>query len=374
MFKRMVIMLIFVGIIVGAYWLHMMSGLKEMMKQMSGGMPPVVVSSVKVTTAAWQPTIRAVATLRAVAGVDIASEIPGLVQEILFKSGDEVKTGQVLLRFNTDTETAQLRALEAAAELAATVYERDKKQLAAQAVSQAVVDADAAELKSRKAQVDQQAALIAKKTIVAPFAGTLGISTVNQGQYLNPGEKIVTLQSLDSVFVDFYFPQQDLSRVKLGQEAVITTETYPGVVFAGKITAINPRVETESRNVLVEALIDNAKHELVPGMYVAVEINAGEPKSYLTVPQTAVTYNPYGETIFVIEESKDPKGQPALTVKQKLVTAGDKRGDQVAILDGLQEGEMAVTSGQNKLKNGSAVVIDNKVQPLNEENPKPQEQ
>jgi membrane fusion protein (multidrug efflux system) len=295
------------------------------------------------------------------------------VRAIHIKPDAEVKEGQVLVELNADADIAQLHALEAAADLAQTVYDRDKKQLEVQVVSQAAVDADAADLRSKRAQVAQQQALVDKKTIRAPFAGRLGITTVNPGQYVNPGDRIVTLQSLDAVYCDFYLPQQELSRLAIGQQVVVTTDSYPGRTFTGKITAVNPKVDPDTRNVQVEATIMNPGHKLLPGMYAAAEVRAGSVQRYLTLPQTAVTYNPYGNTVFIVEEGpKGPEGKPALTAKQAFVTVGPTRGDQIAILTGIQEGNMVVTSGQLKLKNGGAVIIDNKVQPANEAAPKPE--
>ncbi|HEX9021991.1 MAG TPA: efflux RND transporter periplasmic adaptor subunit, partial [Nitrospirota bacterium] len=192
--------------------------------------------------------------------------------------------------------------------------------------------------------------------------------------YVNPGDKIVTLQELNPLFVDFYLPQQELSRVAPGQTVVVTSDTYPGRTFSGKITTVNPKVDPETRNFEIEASVSNPKHELVPGMYATAEVRAGAVQRYLTLPQTAVTYSPYGDTVFVIEEGKGSDNKPLMTVKQIFVTVGPARGDQVAILSGVREGDPVVTSGQLKLKNGSAVVINNAVLPANEEAPKPKEE
>ena len=371
--KRMLIMLAVVALLFGAIF-----GYKAFQGQMnkrfmaSHQMPPVTVSAIKAEVHPWQPQLKAVGSLRAVRGVDVTSEISGLVRTLHFKAGDEVREGHLLVRLNADADLAQLRSLEAAAELANTVYERDKKQFAVQAISQATLDADAADLKSKRAQVAQQKAVLDKKTIRAPFAGRLGISTVNPGQYMNPGDKIVTLQSLSSVYVDFFLPQQELSRVSLGQKVVVSSDTYPGRTFTGKITTINPKVETDSRNVQVEATINNPRHELFPGMYVSAEVKAGKEERYLTLPQAAVTYNPYGETVYIIEESgKGPDGSPLLTAKQTFVALGPTRGDQVAVLKGIKEGDTVVTSGQLKLKSGSTVIINNQVRPSNDAAPQP---
>jgi membrane fusion protein (multidrug efflux system) len=375
MSRRMIIMLGIVVLLFGGIFGFKMFQSSMMKKYMSFQAPPSVVTAMKAEYQTWQPQLPAVGSLRAVRGVDVTSEISGLVRAIHIKSDVEVKEGQVLVELNADADIAQLHALEAAADLAQTVYDRDKKQLEVQVVSQATVDADAADLRSKRAQVAQQQALVDKKTIRAPFAGRLGITTVNPGQYVNPGDRIVTLQSLDAVYCDFYLPQQELSRLAIGQQVVVTTDSYPGRTFTGKITAVNPKVDPDTRNVQVEATIMNPGHKLLPGMYAAAEVRAGSVQRYLTLPQTAVTYNPYGDTVFLVEEgAKGQDGKPLLTAKQAFVTVGPTRGDQIAVMTGVKEGDTVVTSGQLKLKNGSAVIIDNKVQPANEEKPKPEDQ
>ncbi len=376
MIKRMVIMLVAVGLLFGAifgYHAHKSSMMRKSMASFRP--PPATVTAMKAEYESWQPQLKSVGSLRAVRGVDVTSEVSGLVRSVHFESGDDVKDGQVLVQLNADSDIARLHSLQAEADLANTVYERDRKQFAAQAISQAVLDSDESNLKDKEAQVSEQAALVEKKTIRAPFDGRVGISTVNPGQYINPGDKIVTLQSLDLLYSDFYLPQQDLSRVALRQTVIATTDTYPGRTFTGRITAINPEVETATRNVQVEATLSNPGHKLLPGMYVSVEVKAGAVKRYLTLPQTAVTFNPYGETVFVVEEAGKGKGEkPVLTVRQTFVTTGPRRGDQIAILKGVKEGDMVVTSGQLKLKNGSRVIIDNSVRPSNQANPKPRDE
>jgi membrane fusion protein (multidrug efflux system) len=373
MTKRMIIMLIIVGVIFGGIFGFKGFQSYMMKKYMSAGSAPAVTVS---TTAAvmdeWQPQISAVGSLRAARGVDIASEIAGIVQNVNCKSGDNVKTGQTLLQLNADSDIAQLQTILAARDLAQSVYERNKKQFIAQAVSKASLDADAADLKVKQAQVAQQEALLRKKTINAPFAGRLGIFSVNPGQYLNPGDKIVTLQALDSIYVDFYLPQQELSRVASGQAVVAVTDTYPDKKFNGRISAISPKVDSQTRNVRIEAVVANPRHELLPGMYATIKVQAGKSNRYLTIPRTAVTFNPYGETVYIVEEKgKNKDGKPSLFARQTFVTLGNSRGDQVAILKGIKDGERVVTSGQLKLKSGSPVVINNTVQPLNDANPVP---
>ena len=319
----------------------------------------------------WQPQVNAVGTLRAVRGVDITTEVTGLVRSIDFHSGQEVAGGAVLVHLNADSDLAQEQALAAAADLAGVVFKRDQVQFQAQAISQAQVDADAADLKNKQAQQAAQAALVAKKTLRAPFAGQLGITTVNPGQYLNTGDKVVTLQQLDPILVDFRLPQQDLSRIAVGQMVALTADTWPGVTFSGHIDAINPLVDSATRNVQVEAAIDNHARQLIPGMFGHLQVAAGKLVHALTLPQAAVTYNPYGATVFLVVPAAD--GKSGQTVKQTFVTLGDTRGDQVQALAGVKEGDVVVTAGQLKIKNGTPVVIDNSVLPSNDANPLPQE-
>jgi len=371
MTKRMIIMLAAVGVVFGGVFGYQFFASKMRGKAMAFQPPPATVTAITAQKLAWQPELNSVGSLRAARGIDVASEIDGMVRAVRFKPGDEVAAGQVLVELNADSDVAELQALQAAADLAKTTLERDTQQLAIEAVSQATVDADAADLRSKRAQVDRQAALVAKKTIRAAFAGKVGISTVNPGQYVKAGEKLVTLQSLGALLVDFYVPQQALSRLSIGQRIEVTTDTYPGRTFTGRVTAVNPKVDPETRNVQVEATVANARHELLPGMYAAVAVRSGSIQEHLTVPQTAITYNPYGDTVFLIKEGTGKDGKPVLTVASTFVTLGDTRGDQVAVVKGIKEGDQVVTSGQLKLKNGSAVVINNTVEPSNEAAPKP---
>jgi len=335
--------------------------------------PPQSVTAATVGFSDWQPEVSAVGSLRAVRGVDVTTEVTGLVRALRFTSGDDVKAGQVLVELNADAEIAQQHALEAAADLSATVYERDKAQYEAQAISKAQLDADAADLKNRRAQAAAQAALVAKKTLRAPFAGRLGITTVNPGQYLNTGDKVVTLQAVDPVYVDFKLPQQQLAMIATGQTVNLTTDAFAGVKFAGKITAIDPRVDAATRNFQAEATIPNPERRLMPGMFARVAVLAGDTRRYLTLPQTAITYNPYGATVFVAQ--KKPGGTDKdFIAQQSFVTLGPTRGDQVAIVKGVREGDVVVTSGQLKLNNGTPLVINSSAQPVNESDPSPQEQ
>jgi membrane fusion protein, multidrug efflux system len=318
----------------------------------------------------WQPEITAVGSMRAFRGVVVTTELAGLVRTVNFKSGDEAKNGAVLVELNADSDIAQLHALQAAADLSQTTYNRDKIQLEAQAISQAVLDSDAADLKNRRAQAESQAALVAKKTLRAPFAGQLGVTTLNPGQYLNPGDKVVTLQAIDPILVDFRIPQLQLARVSKGQVLHVTTDAFPGEIFEGKVTAIDPLVDSATRNFQVEASVNNSSRRLLPGMFAQVAVQSGDKKRYLTLPQTAITYNPYGATVFLANKSADGK----LVAQQVFVTVSGTRGDQAAIVSGIKEGDTIVTSGQLKLKNGTVLVVDNTVTPKDDPHPTPQEQ
>jgi membrane fusion protein, multidrug efflux system len=368
--RRLIIVIVTVAVLLGllvGWHLLVAHFIKQAMAH--NAQPPQTVTTMIADYSDWQPEISAVGSLRAVRGVDITTEVAGLVRSIDFRSGEEAKSGQTLVQLNADADIASLHALEAAADLAATVYARDKIQFEAQAISQAQLDADAGDLKSKRAQAASQAALVAKKTLRAPFAGRLGITTVNPGQYLNPGDKVVTLQALDPLYVDFRLPQQQLAQVKTGLATRLSTDTFPGESFDGRITAIDPRVDPASRNFQAEATIANPGHRLLPGMFARVAVAAGEVRRYLTLPATSITYNPYGSTVFLA--IRDAAGKR--TAQQTFVTTGPTRGDQVAILSGIKQGDEVVTSGQLKLKNGTPLTVSTESQPRNDVNPTPQE-
>jgi membrane fusion protein (multidrug efflux system) len=332
--------------------------------------PAQTVSTMIAAYSDWQPEVVSVGSTRAFRGVDVTTELAGMVRTVNFKSGDDAKNGAVLVELNADSDIAQLHALQAAADLSETTYKRDKVQFEAQAISQATLDADAADLKNRRAQVEAQVALVAKKRLRAPFAGRLGITTLNPGQYLNPGDKVVTLQAIDPILIDFRVPQRELARIVAGQSVNLTADSFPGETFAGRVTAIDPRVDPASRNFQVEASVTNTSRRLLPGMFARVAVESGNKERFITLPQTAITYNPYGATVFVAIKSKDSQSRVA---QQVFVNVGGTRGDQAAVVSGLKEGDEVVTSGQLKLKNGTPLQVDNSVQPKNDPNPRPQE-
>ncbi len=339
------------------------------------GLPPATVSTMVVETTAWQPKLSSVGNVRAFRGVDLSTEIGGLVQTVPIKSGMDVKEGDLLIKLNDASDVAQLNSLKALADLAKVINERDRQQLEIQAISKNVFDTSKADAASKQAQVEQQTALVAKKNLKAPFTGRVGIVMINPGQFVNPGDKLLTLQTLDPIFVDFNLPQSNAEQIRVGQEIVVTTDAFKGASFTGKVTAVSPKVDTNTRNIQIEAQLANPDKKILPGMFANVNIKLGDEVKLLTLPQTAVTYNPYGSTVFIAKPTgkKDKQGKPALEAQQVFVTTGLTRGDQVAILKGVEEGATVVTSGQLKLKNGTPLIINNKVLPSNSPNPQPQE-
>jgi membrane fusion protein, multidrug efflux system len=373
--RRMAVALIVVALLValvvgGVFGWQAFVGsfFKKFMEQAASA--PQTVSTVTAAKTAWQAQVRAIGSLRAVRGADLSAQAAGVVDSIEFDSGNDVPAGKVLLKLRPNDDYAKLEQLEAAAELAAQTLKRDQEQFAAQAVSQAVIDTDVSSLKSARAQVLAQRALVDEKIVRAPFAGRLGIRQIDLGQYLAAGATIVTLQALDPILIDFYVPQQALRDVRPGQAVTANVDTFPGVAFLGVIESINSKVDPASRNVQVRASFKNADHRLVPGMFASVAIDAGAATSEITLPQTAITYNPYGNTVFVVEHGTSG-GKSRDTVQQRFIKLGETRGDQVAVLSGIVPGDVVVSAGQMKLRNGTAIAINNAVQPTDEPKPTP---
>ncbi len=400
MTKRMLIMIGAVIVLIAA----LAGGKYLQIRKLIASIPkpqPQTVSTIEVQAQPWQSQLKPVGTLSPVRGADLASEVAGLVRSVNFKSGQDVPAGALLVQLSADSDAAQLQALQAAADQAETALKRDQAQLAVRAVSQAQVDADTSNLKAARAQVAQQAANVAKKAIRAPFAGRLGITALQPGQYVNAGATLVTLQTLDPIHVDFSLPQQQLAGLAVGQAVTLVVDAFAGQSFAGTINAINPKVDPATRTVQVQATVANPRRDLLPGMFAEVRVNLGNAQPQLTLPQTAITYNPYGSTVFVVEKASAVQARAAasaasaasgamaaatppapaasaangeqLVAQQVFVETGPTRGDQVAITKGLTAGQQVVTSGQIKLKNGTPVVVDNRVQPANNPNPTPQE-
>ncbi|GGF27759.1 MexH family multidrug efflux RND transporter periplasmic adaptor subunit [Aliidongia dinghuensis] len=371
MAKRMIIMLVLVGVVLGGIFGFEAFRAKMIKQFLAGfGKESQTVAAVTAGMQEWQPQLKAVASFRAVNGADLSLEVSGIVDQIEFKSGDEVKAGTPLLTLRADDDVAKLHSLEAVAELARITYERDQKQFKVEAVSQQTLDSDAANLKNDLALAEQQRAIVAKKTVKAPFDGRLGIRQVDVGQYLNAGTTIVTLQALDPIFVDFTLPQQAFSQLKLGQKVTAQVDSYPGQSFDGELIAVDPKVDASTRNLQIRAAFKNPDRKLLPGMFATALIDTGAPEDFVTLPQSAITYNAFGSTVFLVEQKgKDDKGQALLQVRQTFVTTGDTRGDQVAVLKGVKQGDQVVTAGQVKLRNGSPVVVNNSVMPTADANP-----
>jgi membrane fusion protein (multidrug efflux system) len=333
--------------------------------------PPEAVSTTKVKSEVWQQMLTSVGSLTAVQGVTVAAELDGKITQINFTAGASVKAGDVLVRQDTSAEEAQLRAAEASAELATVNLKRTKELLDKETVSQAQFDADSATQKQALAAADNIRSTIAKKTIKAPFSGTLGIRLVNLGQNLKAGDSIVSLQALNPIFVDFYLPQDEMNEVTPGLEVSLSGDAIAGKNIVGKVTALSPDVDSATRNVRIQATVDNKSGLLHPGMYVDVAVGLPVKDKVLTIPATSVLYAPFGDTVYVVSESTDDSGAKVLTVQQKIVRLGTRRGDFVAVTLGLKEGDTVVTSGVFRLRPGATVKVNNDYAPDSQLAPKP---
>ena len=334
--------------------------------------PPTTVTTTEVKQDTWQPTLTAVGSVTAVQGVQISAEVAGTVKHIAFESGAAVQKGDLLVELDTGVEQAQLRSAIASVELAHANQERTRDLRGKKMIAQADLDTDEAQAKQAEAQIDNIQAVIAKKTIRAPFAGRVGIRQVNLGQFLNTGDPIVTLQALDPVYVDFSMPQQRLAQLKTGLTVQVSTDAFPERNFKGALTAINPEVDTVTRNVRLQATLANPQGLLRPGMYVDVAAVLPAIEAVRVIPATAVLYAPYGDSVFVVEDQRDEKtGKTGKVLNQRFVRLGKTRGDFVIVESGLDVGQTIVTTGVFKLRNGMAVVIDNKLAPDFQTDPKP---
>jgi len=336
--------------------------------------PPETVTTAVVRSESWEALITSVGSLEAVQGVMLTAELPGKVVRIAFEPGTKVQAGDLLLQQDTSSEEALLRAAKATVALTKIELERSSKLLGKKAVAQAKYDSDDAQYKQAVAQIDGIRASIRKKTIRAPFAGSLGIRLVNLGQNLNEREPIVSLQTIDPIFVNFSLPQQQLAQVKPGLKVRVTTDALPGQAIEGEITAISPEIDAATRNIRVQATVANSQERLRPGMFVNVAVVLPSREEVLTIPTTAVLYAPYGDTVFVVDAKTSEKGvEPVNVVRQKIVQLGEKRGDFVASVSGLDKGETIVSTGVFKLRNGQAVVVDNTLAPAFKLAPKPED-
>jgi membrane fusion protein (multidrug efflux system) len=333
--------------------------------------PPEAVTSAKVETAEWRPTRAAIGSLVAVRGVTLGAELPGTVRQIAFESGTTVRRGAVLVKLDTSAEEAQLAAAVADASLARLSLERARRLREGEANAQADLDAARARAAQSEATVANLKAVIAKKTIRAPFEGRIAIRQVELGQVVSPGTPIASLQSISPIHADFWVPQQALAELKPGQRVRMRTDAFTDAAWDGEIATINPEVDAATRNVRVRATFPNGDGRLRPGMYANVEVLSSEERSVLVIPATAVMFAPYGDSVFAIEARKDQAGKETAVVRQKFVRTGERRGDLVAVVSGLEAGETVVSSGAFKLRNGAAVAVNDALKPDAQLAPKP---
>jgi membrane fusion protein, multidrug efflux system len=333
--------------------------------------PPTAVTTTIAAQSEWQPTLDTIGSVAAINGVTVSTDLAGIVDKIAFTSGTEVKAGDLLVHLNTDQEQAQLEQAKAQLTLAQVTLNRDRDLLAKRTIAQQDYDTAEATHGQMQATVDQYRALIARKTLRAPFDGFVGIRQVNLGQYLNTGDAVVTLQSFDPIYLNFTLPQQDLSKLACGQDVNVRLDAYGDIVFTGKINAINSLVDQATRNVQVQATLPNADHKLRPGMFAKVSVVMPQREPVIALPVSSVHYAPYGDSVFVVGDDKDEDGKPIKSVKEQFVKLGTARGDLVSVISGVKPGDEIVTSGVFRLRSGAPVLINNKVQPDSEASPTP---
>ena len=374
MAKRMWLMLLVVGLFVAAVGTYKFLQIKAAIAQGSSySPPPETVTTVVAQPVDWGASLNAIGTVEAVHGVIVSADLSGVVKSIEFSSGKSARQGQVLVRLDTSTERAQLAQAVAQRDLAKLNIDRGKQLLERGVIAQAEFDRMQAESRTADAAVNAVEALIARKTIRAPFSGVLGIREVDLGQHLNEGDHIVPLQTLDPIYVNFTLPQQDANSLRPGTVVAVTADSVRSGGLHGTITAVNSVVDEATRNVTVQASFKNPGGKLRPGMFVDVAVDLGTHDSVIALPQTAINFAPYGNSVYVVENKKGPKGQAYKGVTQRFVKTGVNRGDQVAVLSGIKPGEEVVTSGVFKLRPDAAVTVNNKIVPANSPNPKPED-
>jgi membrane fusion protein (multidrug efflux system) len=371
-FLSIVFVLVVIGVLVGIKALQV----KTLMSQPHAP-PPESISSAVVHEEKWQDTLSAVGSLSAVQGVTVTPEIAGTISEIAFESGAVVKKGDLLVRFDTSTEEAQLKSLNAQLEWARLSLDRAKKLRTDNTVSQSELDQADATFQQAKANADAVQAIIDKKTIRAPFSGKLGIRQINLGEYVDAGKPIVSLQALNPVYADFSMPQQSLSQIKTGMVVRISMDTYTNKQFEGVLTAINPNLDDNTRSVRLQATLDNGEQLLRPGMFARIEVVLPSDQKLLVIPATSVLSAPYGDSVYVIEPSTNAPAassntnKPDMVVRQQFVRTGRARGDFISVETGLKPGDHIVSAGLFKLRNGSAVTESTQEAPKANEKPKP---
>lgn len=333
--------------------------------------PPTAVTTDVAKETEWQPTLQSVGSVTAVNGVTISTDLAGIVRQIAFESGNKVRSGDLLVRLDTTQEEAQLHQSEAQRDFASVTLKRDKDLVEKHAIAQSDYDNAAAVFRQSQATVDQFNALIARKTLRAPFDGVTGIRQVNLGQYLKEGDMVVTLQAFDPIYVNFSLPQQDFSKLAVGQPVALRVDAYEDQSFQGKITAINSLVDQATRNIQVQATFANSDFRLRPGMFAKVSVIMSEKQNVVAIPATAIHYAPYGDSIFIVSEMKDPQGKEYKGVREQFIKTGQARGDMIAIVSGLKPGDEVVTSGVFRLKTGAHVNVNNQIKPGTDLAPNP---
>jgi membrane fusion protein (multidrug efflux system) len=334
--------------------------------------PPVeTVSTAAVVAEKWERSVESVGSLRAVQGADLSTESSGVIAKIHFENGQEVKKGDLLVELDHETESANLRSAEAEADLARTVYERTKRLRVNNTVPQSDLDAAESQLRKTAALVEQLKSTINKKQLSAPFSGRLGIREVNLGQFVDNGDKIVSLQSLDPIYVDFLLPQQLIAGLAVGQPLKLITDAYPGRSFEGKLTAINSEIDPVTRNIRLQGTLQNSDGALRPGMFARVILTLGEAEEVVSVPATALISAPYGDSVFVLETETAEDGAARTVARQRFIRTGRARGDFVSVTQGVKPGETVVTAGAFKLRNGTPVEVSNDLAPQPELAPTP---
>lgn len=356
MIKRLLLTLAALIVVFGGIFGWKYYQLRQFQAKMSQPPPPATISSATATTEQWQPTLDAVGSLVAAQGVSVNNEVAGHVSRILFDSGQRVEEGEALVQLEDSSDRAELDGLVAERHLAELQFERTKTLFQKSTVSRADYDEAHAKLESAQARVVAKQALIRKKTVRAPFSGQLGIRQVNLGQYLPPGSEIVLLQQVDPIYADYSLPERFYDQVSPDQKIELTVQAYPDRVFSGRIAALNPGIDPGTRSIRIRARLENPENLLRPGMFASINTLLPQRRDVLTVPRTAVTYNPYGDAVFVIVEQ-----DKQLVVENRTIETGDVRGERIEVVEGLKPGDRVVSAGQVKLRNGQAVEIDNSV-------------
>jgi membrane fusion protein (multidrug efflux system) len=371
MAKRMILMVVLMTIFITVLGFVKFRQFQAMAGEFAAMQPPPdAVTTIVAARQEWPATLNAIATVAAVQGVTVSADLPGLVDRIAFDSGKTVQKGDILVQLNTRQEQAQLAGAESQLQLARVNFERMQGLVQQGAVSRAEYDAAAAEHKQAEARLGEIRATIERKTIRAPFSGLLGLRQVNLGQYLTGGDPVVPLQSVDPVYVNFGVPQQEASQMRTGRSVRITVGELGDNEFTGRVSAINSVVDQTTRNVQVQATLANPGAKLRPGMFVQAQVMLGSARPVVALPASAISYAPYGDSVFVVSDMKNPQGQTYRGVRQQVVKLGDARGDQIAVLSGIKPGEEIVSSGVFKLRNGAPVQVNNTVQPGNSRSPK----